>query len=91
VGNLPVGSNSHGLNKFLCFHSLFFNFFPVGKKQAVGSKIYLFISCSSGICDDNQQESRLDTKQHWGIFAISSFLPWSAVCCYLTSHKQCEH
>jgi hypothetical protein len=22
-------------------------------------------SCLSVICDDNQQESRLDTKQHW--------------------------
>ncbi len=49
------------------------------------------ISCLSGICDDNQQESRLDTEQRWGIFAIFGLLPWSAVCCYLTGHKQCKH
>jgi hypothetical protein len=34
------------------------------------------ISCLSGI---------------WGIFAVSGLLPWSAVCCYFTGHKQCKH
>jgi hypothetical protein len=23
--------------------------------------------------------------------AVSGLLPWSAVCCYLTGHKQCKH
>jgi hypothetical protein len=23
--------------------------------------------------------------------AVSSLFPWSAVCCYLTGHKQCKH
>jgi hypothetical protein len=32
-----------------------------------------------------------DTEQCWGIFSISGLLPWSAVCCYLTGHKQCKH
>jgi hypothetical protein len=27
----------------------------------------------------------------WGIFAVFGLLPWSAVCCYLTGHKQCKH
>jgi hypothetical protein len=27
----------------------------------------------------------------WGIFAVSGLLPWSAVCCYFTGHKQCKH
>ncbi len=45
----------------------------------------------SGIYDDNQQESRSDTKQHWGIFVVSGLFPWSAVCCYLMGHKQCKH
>jgi len=49
------------------------------------------MTCSSGICDDNEQESRSDTEQHWGIFVISGLLPWSAVCCYLMGHKQCKH
>jgi hypothetical protein len=48
-------------------------------------------SYSSGICDDNQQESRSNTKQCWGIFAIIGLLPWLVVCCYLTGHKQCKH
>jgi hypothetical protein len=48
------------------------------------------------ICNDNQQESRSDIEQCWGIFAVFDFLPWSAVCCYLTccyltGHKQCKH
>ncbi len=30
-------------------------------------------------------------NKRWGIFAISSLLPWSAICCYLKSHKQCKH
>jgi len=51
----------------------------------------LLISYSSGICDDNQQESWSNIEQHWGIFAITGLLPRLAVCCYLTSHKQCKH
>jgi hypothetical protein len=27
----------------------------------------------------------------WGIFVVSDLLPWSAICCYLTGHKQCKH
>ncbi len=45
-------------------------------------------SCSSGICDDNQQESRLDIEQRWGIFVVSNLLSWSTICCYLIGHKQ---
>jgi hypothetical protein len=45
----------------------------------------------SDICDDNQQESMLDTEQRWGIFVVFGFFPWSVICCYLTSHKQCKH
>ncbi len=39
---------------------------------------------SCGVCDHNQQESKSDIQQHWGIFAISDLFPWSAVCCYFT-------
>jgi len=53
--------------------------------------VSLSISYSSGICDDNQQESRSNTEQCWGIFAITGLLPWLVVCCYLTGHKQCKH
>ncbi len=49
------------------------------------------ISCLSGICDDNQQESRSDIEQRWGIFVVSGLFPWLAIYCYLTSHKQCKH
>jgi hypothetical protein len=48
------------------------------------------ISCSSGIYDDNQQKSRSDIEQCWGIFAISSLFPWSTICCYLTGHERCK-
>ncbi len=30
-------------------------------------------------------------QQTQHIFAISGLFPWSAVCCYLTGHKQCKH
>ncbi len=49
------------------------------------------ISCSNGICDDNKQESRLDTEQYWDIFVVSDLFPWSVICCYFTNHKQCRH
>jgi hypothetical protein len=39
----------------------------------------------------NQQESRLDIEQCWGIFAVSDLFPWSVICCYLMGHKQCKH
>ncbi len=45
------------------------------------------ISSSSGICNHNQQESRSDIQQRWGISATSGLFPWSAVCCYFTGHK----
>jgi hypothetical protein len=43
------------------------------------------------ICNDNHQESRSNIEQCWDIFVVSSVLPWLAVCCYLTGHKQCKH
>ncbi len=48
-------------------------------------------SCLSGICNENQQKSRSDTKQCWNIFIVCDLFSWSAVCCYLTGHKQCKH
>jgi hypothetical protein len=47
-----------------------------GHPQDFDISISSSISCSSGI---------------WGIFVVSGLLPWSAVCCYLTGHKQCKH
>jgi hypothetical protein len=49
------------------------------------------ISCSNGIYDHNQQESKLDIEQCWGIFAVSGLFPWLVVCCYLMGHKECKY
>jgi len=49
------------------------------------------ISYSSDICDHNQQESRSNIEQRWGICVVSNLFPWLAICCYLTGHKQCKY